>query len=133
MAVNFGGGNVLIASNSDNGQAIVQIGGSNNTKLSLKDGTSQNGMRWESVGGANAFYLFNGTFGTAGWGLYNITTAATPFWVTNGGNFGIGLNNPQSLLHINGALSFTEVGYDTVRRHRIESGHSDGSSINNNF
>ena len=90
------GGNVLIASNSDNGQAIVQIGGSNNTKLSLKDGTSQNGMRWESVGGANTFYLFNGNFGTTGWGLYNVTTAGTPFWVTNGGNVGIGTTNPTT-------------------------------------
>ena len=80
------GRNVLIASQSDNGQAIVQIGGSNNTKLSLKDGTSQNGMRWESVGGANAFYLFNGTFGPGpGWGLYNITTAGLPLWIQNSG------------------------------------------------
>ena len=91
----FTNGNVGISSASDNGQAIVQIGGSNNTKLSLKDGSSQNGMRWESVAGANAFYLFNGNFGTTGWGLYNITTTATPLWITNGGNIGIGTNNPS--------------------------------------
>jgi hypothetical protein len=82
-------GNILIANTSDNGQAIVQIGGSNNTKLSLKDGSSQNGMRWESVGGASTFYLFNGNFGTTGWGLYNVSTASTPLWISNGGDIRI--------------------------------------------
>jgi len=53
--------------------------------------------------------------------------------ITSGGNVGIGLTNPQSQLHINGDLTFTEAGFDTVRKHQILHGHSDGSSANNNL
>ena len=56
-------------------------------------------MRWEAVGGANGFYLFNGTFGTAGFGLYNINTAQAPLWIQNGGNVGIGTTSPSTTLH----------------------------------
>jgi hypothetical protein len=49
----------------------------------------------------------------------------------NNGNVGFGLSNPQSQVQLNGTLTFTESGYDTLRRHTITHGHSDGSSPNN--
>ena len=47
------------------------------------------------------------------------------------GNSGFGLTNPQSQVHLNGEITFTEFGFDTVRKHVITHGHSDGSSPNN--
>jgi hypothetical protein len=78
-------------------------------KISIDGGSSQNGMRWEAVGGANTFYLFNGTFGTAGFGLYNVTTANAPLWIQNGGNVGISTTSPNHLLEIEGQTNDTEV------------------------
>jgi hypothetical protein len=74
-------------------------------KISIDGGSSQNGMRWEAVAGANGFYLFNGTYGTAGFGLYNINTNSSPLWIQNGGNVGIGTTSPSSLLHVKGTDS----------------------------
>jgi hypothetical protein len=53
--------------------------------------------------------------------------------ITSGGNVGIGTNNPQSILHITGPLTFTESGFPTARLNQIVSAHSDGSSPNNNL
>jgi hypothetical protein len=79
-------GNVIIGTTTDNGAGLLQIGGASNGKISLTGGSSQNGMRWESVAGANVFYLFNGNFGPGpGWGLYNVSTAGLPFWILNSG------------------------------------------------
>jgi hypothetical protein len=101
LALNPNGGNVFIASKSDNSSgAYLQIGGSNVNKISLTGGSSQNGMRWESVAGANTYYLFNGNFGTCGWGLYNVTTAASPLWITNGGCVGINTTSPNARLEV---------------------------------
>ena len=47
------------------------------------------------------------------------------------GNVGFGLTNAQSQVHLNGTITLTESGYDTVRKHTITHGHSDGSSPNN--
>jgi hypothetical protein len=49
----------------------------------------------------------------------------------SGSNAGFGLSNPQSQVHLNGTITFTESGFDTVRKHTITHGHSDGSSVNN--
>jgi hypothetical protein len=51
--------------------------------------------------------------------------------VTTTGNVGVGVNNPQTKLHINGALTFTEVGYNTTFKHSISNSHSNGSNPNN--
>lgn len=51
--------------------------------------------------------------------------------ITSSGNVGIGITNPQSQLHINGDLTFSESGYNTVRLHQIAHSHSNGSAINN--
>ena len=51
--------------------------------------------------------------------------------ITSGGNVGIGTTSPQSQLHMNGVLTFTEAGYDTARLHTITHAHSAGSNPNN--
>jgi hypothetical protein len=60
-----------------------------------------------------------------------ITGESNLFWDATNDRLGVGVNNPQSRLHINGTLTFTESGFNTVRLHQIVSSHSDGSSINN--
>ena len=57
------------------------------TKLVLDGGSSQNGMRWEDVGGGNSFYLYNSS---TGFGVYDITEATTPLWIDNSGNVLVG-------------------------------------------
>jgi hypothetical protein len=51
----------------------------------------------------------------------------------NSGNVGIGLTNPQTQLHLNGVITFTETNLNTVRLNQISSAHSDGNSANNNL
>jgi hypothetical protein len=51
--------------------------------------------------------------------------------MTTDGNVGFGLISPQSQVHLNGEITFTEFGFDTVRKHAITHGHSDGSNVNN--
>jgi hypothetical protein len=53
------------------------------------------------------------------------------FNIRGDGNVGIGLTNPQTQLQLNGTLTFSEAGFDTVRLNQIASQHSDGSSPNN--
>ena len=82
-------GNVGInTTNPVNGRFVVSDTVSN--KISIEGGSSQNGMTFQPVGGANAFYLFNGTISSAGWGVYNVSTGAFPIFATNGGNVLIG-------------------------------------------
>ena len=62
----------------------------------------------------------------------NYNTNTTVMTLTNAGNVGIGVTNPQSILHIsNGEIVLTETGFSTVRLHKISHGHSDGSNPNN--
>lgn len=73
--------------------------------------------------GTNALTFGNGK---------NLNTVGSEYMrITSGGNVGIGLTNPQSQLHINGTITLTEAGYDTVRKHQIDHSHSDGNSANN--
>ena len=62
-----------------------------------------------------------------------LTNDAERMRITSGGNVGIGVTNPQSQLHLNGTITFTESGFNTVRLNQIQSSHSDGSSPNNNI
>ena len=57
------------------------------------------------------FYLFNGTFGTAGFGLYNINTAQAPLWIQNGGNVGIGTTLPSKKLEVAGSFKLGTNAY----------------------
>jgi hypothetical protein len=61
-------------------------------------------------------------------GLYAVDNVLN---INGNGNVGIGLTTPQSQLHMNGTLTFSEVGYDTVRLHTISHNHSAGSNPNN--
>jgi hypothetical protein len=58
-------------------------------------------------------------------------TGSTLILNEGGGNVGFGLTNPQSQIHLNGTITFSESGYDTVRLHTITHSHSDGSNVNN--
>ena len=62
------------------------------TKLYIEGGSSQNGISFGSLltGTANAFYIFNGTYGlTQGFGIYNNTSSTMPFFIFNNGNIGL--------------------------------------------
>jgi hypothetical protein len=88
------------------------------------DATAGNGI---IAGGTSAngagidFWTYNGS----AWG--NRVT------INKSGSVGIGVTNPQTQFHISGDLTFTEVGFDTVRKHQIVHSHSDGNSANNNI
>ena len=52
--------------------------------------------------------------------------------ITSDGNVGLGgITNPQTQLQLNGTITFSEAGFNTVRLNQIASQHSDGSSQNN--
>jgi hypothetical protein len=108
--INTGNGNVGIGTTSPtNGKLVISDSGSN--KLSLDGGSSQNGMRFEATGGANAFYLFNGTISSAGFGIYNVSSGAFPFFATNAGNVGIGTTAPNTRLHTTGSFTVDDIIY----------------------
>jgi hypothetical protein len=78
-----------------------------------------------STTGTDANYVLK--TGSTMTGLLSGTTINTT------GNIGIGINNPNSALHMKGDISFTEPGYETVRIHTISHSHSNGSSVNNSI
>ena len=101
-----------------------------------------NGDIWHTfIGGGTSKLLIGGQAGSGGVvlqaGAASTANNAAPTTTYNmylqrdGGYIGIGLSNPQTQLHMNGVLTLTESGYDTVRKHTISHGHSDGSSTNN--
>lgn len=101
------GGKVGIGTNNPVNAKLV-ISSTDSNKISIDGGSSQNGMRWESVSTANTFYLFNGAISSSGWGLYNITTATFPFWVTNGGNVILGTTTDNgNKLQVSGTTTAT--------------------------
>ena len=118
-----GSGNVGIGTASPNNAKLV-ISSTDSNKISIDGGSIQNGMRWEAVGGANGFYLFNGTYGTAGFGLYNINTNSSPLWIQNGGNVGIGTTGPNSKLDVNGDFRFSDVTGGSAQVNKIYIGSS---------
>jgi hypothetical protein len=104
-------------------------------------GSAVDTINFNSSGTNYASIISNGGTGeqrysigpSAGWGGYHTfyTDTTEKVRITPAGNTGFGLTNPQSQVHLNGTITFTEAGYDTVRKHTITHGHSDGSSPNN--
>jgi hypothetical protein len=104
-------------------------------------GSAVDTINFNSSGTNYASIISNGGTGeqrysigpSAGWGGYHTfyTDTTEKVRITSVGNTGFGLTNPQSQVHLNGTITFTEAGYDTVRKHTITHGHSDGSSPNN--
>jgi hypothetical protein len=65
----------------------LTISNANGTKLSLAGGSSQNGMRFESSGGGNIFYLYSYATGL---GFYNVSSSAQPLTIFNSGGVSVG-------------------------------------------
>ena len=117
-------GNVTIDKSSPLLQLNAPTGTAGEYRISNGVGTTHWSM-YSITGGSNT---------QGNWALYSLGKtggAGSVIEVTPAGNVGIGLTNPQSQLHLNGELTFTEGGSDTVRKHIISHGHSDGSSPNN--
>jgi len=77
--------------------------------------------------GANGFVLDN----TNSEGFHFKNNGTTIMRMPSNGYVGIGITNPQTQLHMNGTLTFSESGYNTVRLHTITHSHSNGSSPSN--
>jgi len=102
-------GNVGIGTTTPTTAKLV-VSDTSSNKLTITGGSTQNGMTWEATGGANSFYLFNGTISSAGWGLYNINTAAFPLFATNGGNVLIGTTSDSGdKLRVTGTTFTNEI------------------------
>jgi len=79
------------------------------SKLTITGGTTQNGISFNAAGNADAFYIFNGTYlSTAGFGIYNITNDAMPFFIFDNGNIGLSTATDNgSKLQVNGTATFS--------------------------
>jgi hypothetical protein len=107
--------NNTILSYSPNGYLYIQ-GGS--TGLALAGSGNRN----------NAIYI-NSSLNSI---LFHLGDGTEKARITSSGSLGLGgINNPQTQLQLNGTITFSEAGYDTVRLNQIASQHSDGSSPNN--
>jgi len=102
------GGNVGIGTTSPS--YLLTLNSTTSSKLSLTGGTSQNGIRFEAITGVNAFYLFNGTLDSGGFGVYDNTNSAARLWINNSGNVGIGTTNPAVKLDVRTSANTTTLG-----------------------
>jgi hypothetical protein len=96
---------------------------------------------------ANVTALIQGKVATAGTALKVISdgngtdkvfeftgadgVAAQTMTMLQSGNVGLGVTNPQTQLQMNGTITFSEPGFDTVRLSSIDHAHSSGSDANN--
>jgi hypothetical protein len=93
----------------------------------------------DTAQGSAGTIMYMGTGATTGNSTYGVirvlgdggTAASNLVLQPDAGNTGFGLTNPQSQVHLNGTITLTESGFDTVRKHTITHSHSDGSSTNN--
>jgi hypothetical protein len=102
-----------------------------NTAGSIGYNSTQGIFIYTKAGSAYDFKLYNGVGSTTiqiPTGTQNVEFLGTASFA---GSVGIGLTSPQSQLHMNGVLTFTESGYDTARLHTITHAHSAGNNPNN--
>jgi hypothetical protein len=116
------GGNVGIGTGSPTAQLQVSITSTSQNAAYIEQNAAYNGLAVTSSGNSGTYYIANFR-----------STGVDRMRILDNGNVGIGTNTPQSILHITGALTFTESGFPTVRLNQIVSAHSDGSSPNNNI
>lgn len=140
--VNFPDASGTVALTSDLSSYLPLSGGTLTGKLTISAstmGAQINGGTF-TAGDSSTYALgvangggYDLTFGTSSTYANINTWSAKPLILQAHGtnNVGIGLTNPQTQLHINGVMSFTEPGYDTVRLHKIDHSHSSGSDTNN--
>jgi hypothetical protein len=139
------GSNTFVGNQTITGSLNLTVG--NGSSLNLRSGNAGQytifglGRTGQDLGIASAAatnqFFVGASAGDAWFGSANGTiglgndTTGTAKLIIKGDNVGFGLTNPQSQVHLNGTITFTEAGYDTVRKHTITHGHSDGSSPNN--
>jgi hypothetical protein len=98
----------------------------------------------DTTNGAVMFYIIPATYvGSAPFNVNRLLAANSShigfetggserMRITSDGNVGLGgITNPQTQLQLNGTITFSEAGFNTVRLNQIASQHSDGSSQNN--
>jgi hypothetical protein len=96
----------------------------------IQSGSTNQAIMFKNAAGGDGTLFINGTSTSVDYN-FNTYSVADALVIKNNGRVGIGLANPQSQLHINGVLTFTESGYDTERLHTISHAHSAGSNPNN--
>jgi hypothetical protein len=130
-------GNVGIGTTLPSYQLDLGGSGTTNQRLRLQrgsDDSSQNGLYgWNSITVQRTSVTITDPQTDFSIIQQASNGSRTPFYISSAGNVGIGTNNPQSILHITGPLTFTESGFPTARLNQIVSAHSDGSSPNNNL
>ena len=109
-------GSILAINRTDNTRALQLYTTANECVINSWEATSEP-LHIRSFGSGGRIQFF--------------TNGSEHIRLTSAGNTGFGLTNPQSQIHLNGTITLTESGFDTVRRHTITHGHSDGSSTNN--
>ena len=115
----FFAGQVCVGSASVATRSLVVQAGSTNQAIMFKNCWGGDGTLY-ACGNATALHY-----------VFNTYSCSDVLFIANGGNIGIGLNNPASALHMKGHITFSEAGYDSVRLHTITHSHSNGSSSSN--
>jgi hypothetical protein len=116
----------LISAGSPNGYPLGEL------QFSLTTAGSYAGISTNGTTTPTLYFDHRATSNTGNFVFRNGTAGAnTLMYIAGGGNIGVGLTSPQSQLHMNGVLTFTESGYDTARLHTITHAHSAGNNPNN--
>jgi hypothetical protein len=126
-------GNTFISSSGDAcfaGQVCVGNASSAQRSLVVQAGSTNQAITFKNAAGGDATLYVCGTSTSSNYG-FNTYACSDVIYITNAGRIGLGINNPNSQLHLKGEISFTEPGYNTCRIHSISHSHSDGLSSSN--